>query len=157
MAYCTGRCMCHQVLRAPFEPADVQAMVGRVFEGRARFHDGSAELAPGLSLHHVGGHSLGLQVMRVKTRRGHVVLASDATHLYANFQQRRPFPIVADVAQMLEGFDTLHRLASSPDHIIPGHDPAVLERYPASAPGLEGQAVRLDADPVTSGAAVIPG
>ncbi|WP_159992823.1 N-acyl homoserine lactonase family protein [Roseomonas sp. 18066] len=147
MAYCTGRCMCHQVLRVPFEPADVQAMVGRVFDGRAKFHDGSSDLAPGISLHHVGGHSLGLQVMRVKTRRGHVVLASDATHLYANFQQRRPFPIVADVAQMLEGYDTLHRLASSPDHIIPGHDPAVLDRYPASAPGLEGQAVRLDADP----------
>ncbi|MCI0755022.1 N-acyl homoserine lactonase family protein [Teichococcus vastitatis] len=148
MAYCTGRCMCHGILRQPFEVSDVQAMVGRVFAGRARFHDGSSELAPGLSLHHVGGHSLGLQVARVRTRRGWVVLASDATHFYANLRQRRPFPIVADVAQMLEGYDTLHRLASSPDHIIPGHDPIVLERYPASASGLEGISVRLDADPL---------
>lgn len=147
MAYCTGRCMCHGLLRAPFEAADVKAMVDRVFAGRASFHDGSVELAPGVSLHHVGGHSLGLQVMRVRTRRGWVVLASDATHFYANLQQRRLFPIVADVPQMLEGYDTLHRLASSPDHIIPGHDPLVLERYPASAPGLEGMAARLDATP----------
>jgi glyoxylase-like metal-dependent hydrolase (beta-lactamase superfamily II) len=148
MAYCTGRCMCHGVLRAPFEADDVKAMVGRIFEGRASFHDGTSELAPGISLHHVGGHSLGLQVMRVRTRRGWVVLASDATHFYANFEQRRPFPIVADVPQMLEGYATLHRLATSPNHIIPGHDPMVLDRYPASAPGLEGRAVRLDADPV---------
>jgi glyoxylase-like metal-dependent hydrolase (beta-lactamase superfamily II) len=149
MAYCTGRCMCHGVLRQPFEATDVTAMVGRVFEGRARFHDGSAEIAPGISLHHVGGHSLGLQVVRVRTRRGWVVLASDATHFYAHIEQRRVFPIVADVAQVLEGYDTLHRLASSPDHIIPGHDPLVLRRYPASAPALEGIAARLDADPVS--------
>ena len=27
MAYCTGRCMCHQMLRLPFSGSDVQAMV----------------------------------------------------------------------------------------------------------------------------------
>jgi hypothetical protein len=41
----------------------------------------------------------------------------------------------------------LQRLASSPRHIIPGHDPLVMARYPAASPGLEGIAVRLDADP----------
>jgi glyoxylase-like metal-dependent hydrolase (beta-lactamase superfamily II) len=148
MAFCTGRCMCHDVMRKPFEAADVTAMVGRVFEGRASFHDGSAEIAPGISLHHVGGHSLGLQVMRVRTRRGFVVLASDATHFYAHVEQQRVFPIVADVPAVLEGYATLRRLASSPAHIIPGHDPLVLARYPASAPGLEGIAARLDVDPL---------
>jgi hypothetical protein len=52
-----------------------------------------------------------------------------------------------DVAEMLEGFRTLYKLAESPAHIIPGHDPLVLTRYPAARPGLEG-VVRLDADPV---------
>ncbi len=59
----------------------------------------------------------------------------------------RPFPIVADMSAVLEGYDTLRRLASSPAHIIPGHDPLVLRRYPAAAPGLEGVAARLDAEP----------
>jgi glyoxylase-like metal-dependent hydrolase (beta-lactamase superfamily II) len=148
MAFCTGRCMCHDTMRAPFEAADVTAMVQRVFEGRACFHDGAAEIAPGISLHHVGGHSLGLQVVRVRTRRGFVVLASDATHFYAHVEQRRVFPIVADVPAVLAGYETLTRLASSPAHIIPGHDPLVLARYPASAPGLEGIAARLDAEPL---------
>lgn len=147
MAFCTGRCMCHGDLRRPFEATDVTAMVGRVFEGRVRFHDGASELAPGITLHHVGGHSLGLQVMRVRTRRGFVVLAADASHFYAHLTERRVFPIVADVPAVLEGYETLLRLASSPDHVIPGHDPLVLARYPASAPGLEGVAARLDAEP----------
>lgn len=148
MAYCTGRCMCHGFQRAPFDVGDVTAMVGRVFEGRARFHDGSAELAPGLSVHLVGGHSMGLQVVRVRTRRGWVVLASDASHFYANMEQGRPFPIAASVTDTLEGYETLRRLASSPAHVVPGHDPLVLERYPAASAGLEGVAARLDVEPV---------
>lgn len=84
MAYATGRCMCHQSLRAPFEADDVLAMVRKVFAGRATFHDGHAEIASGLTVHLIGGHSKGLQCVRVKTRRGYVVLASDATHLYAH-------------------------------------------------------------------------
>lgn len=148
MAYCTGRCMCHAFQRAPFDLGDVTAMVGRVFEGRARFHDGAGELAPGLSVHLVGGHSMGLQVVRVRTRRGWVVLASDASHFYANMEQGRPFPIAASITDTLEGYGTLRRLASSPAHVVPGHDPLVLQRYPAAGPGLEGIAVRLDADPL---------
>jgi branched-chain amino acid transport system permease protein len=76
MMYCTGRCMCHPTLRDSFEPADVIGMVTRLFAGRAKFHDGAAELAPGISLHFIGGHTMGLQSVRVLTRRGWVVLAS---------------------------------------------------------------------------------
>ena len=48
---------------------------------------------------------------------------------------------------MLEGFTSLKRLANSIRHVIPGHDPLVLRRYPPPKPGLEGIAVRLDVDP----------
>lgn len=147
MAYCTGRAMCHGVLRASYEAADVQAMVGRLFADRIVFHDGEAELAPGLTLHRVGGHTRGLQVVRVHTQRGWVVLASDAAHFYANWQQRRPFPIVDDVAAYLEAFRLIERLADSPDHVIPGHDPLVLERYPLARPGVDA-IVRLDQPPL---------
>jgi glyoxylase-like metal-dependent hydrolase (beta-lactamase superfamily II) len=148
MQYCTGRCMCHPVLRMPFERDDVAAMVTRLFEGRVQFHDGTDELTSGVSVHRIGGHTMGLQIVRVRTRRGWVVLASDASHLYANMEEGRPFPIVHNVADMVEGYDTLRRLASSRDHIVPGHDPLVLRRYPAAKPGLEDIVVRLDADPL---------
>jgi len=146
MAYCTGRCMCHGMLRGAFEADDVAGMVHRVFEGRVEFHDGDCELAPGITLHKLGGHTKGLQVMRVNTRRGPVVLASDATHLYANLERNHPFPVLADVGAYLEGLQTLRRLAPTLAHIVPGHDPLVLKQYPAARPGLEG-VVRLDVEP----------
>jgi glyoxylase-like metal-dependent hydrolase (beta-lactamase superfamily II) len=148
MVFCTGRCMCHPAISHALEAEDVIAMVRRVFAGRVQFHDGTDELAPGITVHHVGGHTMGLQVTRVWTRRGWVVLASDAAHFYAHMEQRRPFPIVHNVAEMLEGHNTLRKLAESPDHIIPGHDPLVLKRYPAARPELEGFVARLDADPM---------
>jgi glyoxylase-like metal-dependent hydrolase (beta-lactamase superfamily II) len=147
MAFCTGRAMCHGLMRAPFEAGDVQAMVGKLFAGRVVYHDGEAELAPGITVHKVGGHTRGLQVVRVATARGHVVLASDAAHFYANWQQRRPFPIVDSVSAYLEAYDVIERLAASPDHVIPGHDPLVLARYPASRPGVDG-IVRVDLPPL---------
>ena len=147
MAYCTGRCMCHAAMRYPFDAEDVVAMVRRLHEGHVRFHDGTGELAPGLTVHHIGGHTMGLQVVRAWTRRGWVVLASDASHLYANMNEGRPFPIVYNVADMLEGHKTLFRLASSDKHVIPGHDPLVLKRYPAARPETEGWIVRVDAEP----------
>jgi glyoxylase-like metal-dependent hydrolase (beta-lactamase superfamily II) len=147
MAFCTGRCMCHPQLRRSFEEGDVSAMIRRLFEGRVRFHDGAGEIAPGVTVHHVGGHTAGLQVVRVKTARGWVVLAADASHFYANFEQMRAYPTVYNVGDMLKGFATVKRLANSPQHVIPGHDPLVLQRYPAPQPGLEGIAVRLDVAP----------
>lgn len=129
-AYATGRCMCEPVLRRAFAVDDVCDFVRRVYEDRVCFHNGDTTLAPGIELIHVGGHTKGLQAVRVHTARGWVVLASDAAHYYANVTRRMPFPVVVDVAEMLAGHAKLLRSASSPDHFVPGHDPLVLERYP---------------------------
>jgi glyoxylase-like metal-dependent hydrolase (beta-lactamase superfamily II) len=147
MQFATGRHMCHAHMRVPFDADDVVALVRKVFAGRVEFHDGDGEIAPGISLHRIGGHSMGLQCVRVKTRRGHVVLASDATHLYAHIEEGRVYPVTYNVADVLEGYRTLQRLADSPHHIVPGHDPEVLKRYPAAGAGLGDWIVRLDAEP----------
>ena len=144
MRYATGRYMGHECFRGAYEVEDVVGMVRRVYENRVRFHDGEAEIASGVSLHLIGGHTMGMQAVRVQTRRGWVVLASDASHLYANLEQTRPFPIVWSVAEMVDGYAKLRSLAESPEHIIPGHDPLVLERYPAPSKDLQGIVVRLD-------------
>jgi glyoxylase-like metal-dependent hydrolase (beta-lactamase superfamily II) len=146
MEYVTSRSMCEHATRAVFEADHVAHMVHRLFDGRVVFHDGEAELAPGITVHHVGGHTKGLQVTRVKTRRGYVVLASDAAHLYANMERNDPFPILYDKREYLEAFATIRRLATSEAHIVPGHDPLVLARYPAAKAGLAG-VVRLDVSP----------
>jgi glyoxylase-like metal-dependent hydrolase (beta-lactamase superfamily II) len=144
MQYATGRHMAQPVFSGAFDVEDVVGMVRNTYAGRVRFHDGDAEIAPGVSLHFIGGHTMGLQVVRVSTRRGKVVLASDASHFYANLEQVRPFPIVYSVADMVEGYARLRALADSPAHIIPGHDPLVLARYPAPSEALQGIVARLD-------------
>jgi glyoxylase-like metal-dependent hydrolase (beta-lactamase superfamily II) len=146
-AYATGRCMCHSVLRHPYDVEDVVSFVRHLYGGRVNFHDCTSELAPGLTIHRVGGHSAGLQVVRVWTQRGWVVVASDATHLYANMKRGLPFPAVHNIGDMLEGNRTLYKLADSEDHIVPGHDPIVMKVYPPPSPELEGIVVRLDIAP----------
>ena len=146
-AYATSRCMCHSVLRHPYDVEDVVSFVRHLYGGRVNFHDCTSELAPGLTLHRVGGHSAGLQIVRVWTRRGWVVVASDATHLYANMKRGLPFPAVYNIGDMLEGHRTLYRLADSEDHIVPGHDPIVMKVYPPLSPELQGIVVRLDVAP----------
>ncbi len=144
MAYATGRHMAQGFFNYAYEADEVAAMVREVYKGRVCFHDGDAELAPGLSLHRIGGHTKGLQAVRVHTRIGWIVLASDAAHLYANMNETRPFPIVFDAGAMVEGYRRLRELADSPELVVPGHDPLVMRRYPAPGAALEGIAVRLD-------------
>ena len=144
MAYATGPCMCHDTLRMPFTGDHICEAVQRLYSGKVRFYDGDAEIADGVTVHKIGGHSRGLQSVRVRTSAGWLVLASDAAHFYENFQARKPFPIVVDLEDMLNGFDTLERLASKPELIVPGHDPLVMERFPQ---GPTDFIVRLDAGP----------
>ena len=148
MAYCTGRAMTHRHLAAPFAAHDVAGMVRHVFDGRVVFHAGDDALFPGVTLHLLGGHTLGMQAVRVQTARGPVVLASDIAHFWANLSRGIPFPIVVDVAAYLEAQRRLRDLAPSLDHIIPGHDPLVLQRFPAEpdAPDV----VRLDLSPLAN-------
>jgi glyoxylase-like metal-dependent hydrolase (beta-lactamase superfamily II) len=130
MDYATGRCMCHAVMRHAYSVDDVVDLVRKVYANRVVFHAGDALLAPGVELMLIGGHTKGLQSVRVRTARGWVVLASDASHYYENHESEKPFPIVFNVADMLAGHQRVKAAADSPQHVVPGHDPQVLERYP---------------------------
>ena len=77
MQYATGRHMAHPFFAHAYELEAVLSMVRLVYGARVQFHDGDAEIVNGITVHHVGGHTLGLQVVRVWTRVGWVVLASD--------------------------------------------------------------------------------
>jgi len=145
VAYATGRHMGHACLAGPFDAEDVVALVRRVHGGRVRFHDGPGEVAPGIELHPVGGHTAGLQVVRVATARGWLVLGSDAFHYDENRRRRMPFPLVFHVGAMLEGYQRCEALAGGEDLLVPGHDPLVLRRWPSVAVDT----VRVDLVPLS--------
>lgn len=148
MRFATGRNMCHSCLSAPFECTDVTDAVKLVFANRIRFHDGDTSPFPGIELFRIGGHSGGLQIVRVSTRRGGLVLASDAFHFNENRLRRSPFPIVYNVGDMLDGFRRCEALAGgNEDLLVPGHDPEVMRRWPLASSGCP-DIVRLDLDPI---------
>lgn len=147
MRYATGRHMCHPRFNHGYDVADVEGMIRLVFAGRVSFVKGEATLAPGISLHRIGGHTAGMQCVRVHTKRGWVVVASDTSHYYEHFETGRCFGTVFHVGETIEGYDRLRELAGSQRHIVPGHDPLVMQRYPAASDALRGIAVRLDEEP----------
>lgn len=151
LQYATGCHMCKPLFRGAFAVEDVVQVVRAVYADRVSFCQGQTAIAPGIETHLIGGHTNGLQVVRVHTRRGWVVLASDASHYYENMERQAPYPIVFHVGDMVAGWDSIARLADSPGHVVPGHDPQVLRRYPALAGvprDLQGEIVCLHEEPL---------
>lgn len=144
VAFATGPCMCEETLGDAYTVDHVCTFVRKVYSGRVQFHDGDGEVAPGVTVHRTSGHTKGMQCVRVATESGYVVLASDTTHYYENFERRQPFKITTDVEDTLKSYTKLEALATSRKHIIPGHDPLVLERYPAWKPETKGIVHRVD-------------
>ncbi len=147
MAFVTGRYMRYPYFGHGFEVENVVGMVRLNFKGRVELCNGDVELAAGVTLHLAAGHTAGLQVVRVHTARGHVVLASDASHYYENIETNRPFVAAYDLGAIMDSYRRIERLADSPRHISPGHDPLVMRRYAAPSRELEGIVVRLDSAP----------
>lgn len=150
MAFATGPAMLDADERWAFSADHVCDMVRLLYDDRIVFHHEDADIAPGITLHRLPGHTAGLQVVRVPTSRGIVVLASDASHFYENFASRSPFPICYSEPEMLKSFERLEQLADSEDHIIPGHDPLVRALYSPPSSELDGWACRLDEPPAKS-------
>lgn len=150
LAFVTGRAMTHKHLRHSFVLADVVEMVSMVYGDRAVFHDGEDDLFPGIRLHPMPGHTVGLQSLTVNTARGTVIVASDAAHYYESYLKEPVFNTHVDIFSMLESYRRLRRLAPTDDHVIPGHDPQVLKLYPPPRPELEGIVARVDGPPRAS-------
>ncbi|HEY7648288.1 MAG TPA: N-acyl homoserine lactonase family protein [Methylomirabilota bacterium] len=121
------------------QSANVNALAGLVtlnYANRVRIVEGQREVLPGIVLHRVGGHTAGLQIVTVQTRRGPVVLTSDASHFYRNVETGQPVQIITSLPEMLTAFDTIHALAGSQKLIVAGHDPAVADRFKPVEPGI---------------------
>ncbi len=142
------------------EPSDIDALRRARDAGRLRLLPaptaGGApapqDVADGVCVLEVGGHTPGELVVLVSDGDGEVVLASDALHYYEEMLLDRPFRHVTDLPAMYAGFELLRGLADNGGRkLVAGHDPEVMRRFPAvdsAAAGarsaeLAGLAVRL--------------
>ncbi|GLW06662.1 MBL fold metallo-hydrolase [Microtetraspora sp. NBRC 13810] len=124
------------------EPAEIAHLAAVRGQGRATLFDGPHDVAPGIEVLPVGGHTPGQAVVLVAARGGgQVVLASDAAHYYEELELDRPFAFTADLEAAYRAFDLLKEITAGPGRVlVPGHDPEVMRRFP----GAPGPAVRLD-------------
>jgi glyoxylase-like metal-dependent hydrolase (beta-lactamase superfamily II) len=72
----------------------------------------------------------------VQTSAGTVVLASDNAYLYENLEKRLAIAQTLDAEANVRAQERMLGMAATPALVIPGHDPAVFERFPAVAPGV---------------------
>src|SRR4030095_1734375 len=105
------------------EVEDVCALVRLNYERRMQFVDGAREIVPGIAVHHVGGHTAGMQIVTVAHAKGQAGVASDASHYYRNFEENIPFNPLQDLPRMYSAFGKIRELASSPALVLPGADP----------------------------------
>jgi glyoxylase-like metal-dependent hydrolase (beta-lactamase superfamily II) len=122
--------------QSSLEEEELVAVVRLHFRGRVGLCNGSQEIVPGITVHHVGGHTMGSQIVQVETARGTAVVASDAAKLYRNLTEEIPQPRSHSVTDQISGYTLIKRLASAADLIIPGHDPEAMRRLPLCADGI---------------------
>lgn len=133
MVFATGPAMMDEAIRHHYAAADIKRFVDLVHRGRVVFHQGEGAVAPGVTLHALRGHTEGLQAVRVETREGPTVIASDALHFYASMRESMPFPATTDPDLKRRGYTELQNLAGAGGRIVAGHDPEVMRFFPDRA------------------------
>ncbi len=129
-AYYTGEAWQQKGTHGGIDPEDVLAVVKLNLEGRVGLVNGDAqEIIPGLTCYIGGKHTFQSQYVGVSTNAGTVVLASDNMYLYENLEKHLPIAQTLDADSNLRAQDRMRQLAANPRLIIPGHDPAVFERF----------------------------
>ena len=119
------------------DPEDVLALVKLNTQSRVGLVDGDArEILPGVSCYTGGKHTYASQYVTVNTAVGTVVLASDNMYLYENLEKHLPIAQSLDQDSNLRAQDRMKQLAAAPQWIIPGHDPAVMTKFPNPSPGV---------------------
>jgi glyoxylase-like metal-dependent hydrolase (beta-lactamase superfamily II) len=140
--YYTGAAWQARTTHGGIDPDDVVELVRRNIAGKLTLVAGEDDVSiSGVGFHVGGKHTWQSQFVSVQTRRGHtVVLASDNVYLYENIDAHKPIAQTLDPAANLQAQDRMRTLASSLQLIVPGHDPAVFDRFQR----LSDRIVRID-------------
>jgi glyoxylase-like metal-dependent hydrolase (beta-lactamase superfamily II) len=139
--YYTGEAWQARNTHGGVDADDMQALLKINTEGRLRFVEGDdREVAPGIRCYTGGKHTHESQFCSVKTAEGTAVFTSDNVYLYENFDKHAPIAQTVDGeagrASNLKAQDRAKSLASDPKLIVPGHDPAVFDRFERVADGV---------------------
>jgi len=126
-----------EALDAAIDSVDAAMLSGLNKAGRVQLVNGDAqEILPGIIAYTGGKHTFASQYVGVRTAKGTVVVASDNCYLYENLDKHRPIAQTLDAKSNLAAQDRMKKIASKTKWIVPGHDPAVFQRFPGIGPGV---------------------
>lgn len=111
------------------DPSFPKAVVSYLKEASKRVHfiQDEAEIAKGIRVFWVGGHTPGSQAVAVTTKLGTVVIAGDTVARYENIEEDRAIGLYYNLA---ECYEAMARIRDMADIVLPNHDPAVITRWP---------------------------
>jgi glyoxylase-like metal-dependent hydrolase (beta-lactamase superfamily II) len=122
---------------AAIDSLDAAMLAGLMKAGRVKLVEGDGrEILPGINAYTGGKHTFASQYVSVRLAKGTAVIASDNLYLYENLERRAAIAQTLDAASNLAAQDRMKNLASAPRLIVPGHDPAVFQRFRSSGPGV---------------------
>ena len=137
LEYYAGSAWQSRTAHGGIDPDDILAAVKLNTQGRVGLVNGDAqEILPGITCYLGGKHTYASQYLGVSTAQGIVVLASDNMYLYENLDKHAAIAQTLDAESNLRAQDRMKQLAADPRLIIPGHDPAVMTRFPNPQPGV---------------------
>ena len=135
--YYTGEAWHARNTHGGIDAADMLALVRANTEGRVKFVEGDdREILPGIRCYTGGRHTRASQYVSVRGAGGTAVFTSDNVYLYENLDKRAAIAQTLDAASNLKAQDRIRGLASRPELIVPGHDPAVFERFKPISEGV---------------------
>ena len=124
-------------LNRALDPLDAAMLWQVKQDGRMRLVDGDArQVAPGITVYTGGKHTFSSQYVRIEHPAGPVILASDNAYLYENIDMQLPIAQTLDRTSNLAAQRRMVALAGASGVIVPGHDPAVMTRFPAAGTGV---------------------
>lgn len=136
LEYVTGPLMRFTTYAQHYNFKAIEHLLHLHFSGRVHLiQDEREEICEGITCLRTGGHTPGLMSVAVETTGGTKVICSDVVPRYRNISEMTPCGIHYDVTEALQALETVSRMTRSVDDILPGHDPAITERYPQVAPG----------------------
>lgn len=135
--YVTGPLMQYRTYSQHYSFKAVEKLLHHLFTGRASLlQDDCESPLEGVTCLRTGGHTPGLMSVAVAMQSGTKVICSDVAPRYQNIAEMTPCGIHHDVTEALHALEKLSQRAGCLENILPGHDPALTERYEETAPGV---------------------
>ncbi|MFE2853697.1 N-acyl homoserine lactonase family protein [Streptomyces lavendulae] len=110
------------------EPDEIERLLALEHAGRLEVFDESADVAPGIVVRRIGGHTPGQTIVYVRTPAGTVLLASDAAHFHEELEAERPCAAVTDARETIRSHRLIKRQRDEGQvhTVLTGHDPGDL-------------------------------